>query len=108
MLVTKEAVKQREEKEERERALGKDILRKAFGGERKAPATTVLEVGTIDTNITYELTCARVPDTDDRFYTVKVKSRHPIGRLESWLMSGVFWTRQEAKTYVGYLRSTKQ
>lgn len=92
-------------KEEQEEILAMDSVKRAFGSERLAPAASVLEVGVIDADTTYELTSSCFSGADDCFYTVRLASRHPTRRPDSWLKSGVFWTLDNARSYITNLRS---
>ena len=105
MFVTPTEEKQQTAREEQEEILAMEILRRAFGSKSSRPATSVLEVGGIDAHTTYELTCSCVSAADDCFYTVRVASRHPTRRSDSWLKSGVFWTLDDARSYIANLRS---
>jgi hypothetical protein len=107
MFATANEENQQTAKEEQEEILAMDILRRVFGSERNAPAVSVLEVGVFDAHTTYELTCSCVSGADDCFYTVRVASRHPTRSLDSWLMSGVFWTLDAAESYIANLRSKR-
>jgi len=105
MLAIRNEEKHERRRENQKRTVASDIVRKSFAAKRSTPVTSLLEVGTINSDTSYELTYGSVPDTGDRFYTVKVAHRNPIRRVENWLMSGVFWTRHEAQSYIAYLRS---
>jgi len=86
-----------------EEVLAEDTVKKAFGGSRGA--LKVLETGPIGPDAVYELSSGSVPHTGEEFYAVNVSSLRPGNGLDNWLMSGVFWSRHEAVTYIHYLKS---
>ena len=105
MPSTKDERKQQKRRKEQQEGPAKDILNKVFNSEQNTPVPKVLQVGLIDSNITYELARGNVRDTNEDFYTVRIASHTPGKRLEDLLMSGIFATRHEAQSYIEYLRS---
>jgi hypothetical protein len=65
----------------------------------------ILQVGLINASTTYELGCAKIPDSDESFYSVRIASHQPGKKPENLLMSGVFSTRHGAQSYISYLRT---
>lgn len=107
MLVTNELNKERIETGSRRKVLAEDDVRRAFGSARSAPTLKVLQTGLINPSVTYELVCGKVPHTREDFYAVNVSSLRPGNGLDNWLMSGVFWSLRQARTYIRHLKSRK-
>jgi hypothetical protein len=80
-------------------------VRKAFGTDRNAPEIKVLQSGFINPDLSYVLASGKVPHTHENFYAVNVSTGASGTGLDSWLVSGVFWTRHEAQSYIHYLKS---
>ncbi len=107
MLATNKSEKQKNGSVNLPEAIGEDDVRRAFGKGQGMPAIKPLRSGMIKPSVTYELVCGRVPHTQEDFYAVNVLSLRPGSALRDWLMSGVFWTRQEADSYIRQLKSGK-
>ena len=82
-----------------------ETVRKAFESERNTPEIRVLQSGFINPNVTYVLANGKVPHTREDFYAVNVSTGAPGSGLDNWLVSGVFWTHHEARSYIHYLKS---
>jgi len=107
MLATEKSCKEQGSRPEKNEVLAEDNVRKAFESELNAPVIEVLQVGFISPSVTYELTHLKTPHTNDDFYAVNISNHRPGSELDNWLMSGVFWTRHEAESYIHYLRLRK-
>ncbi len=82
-----------------------DTVRKAFERESDTPELTILQSGPISATVTYELARGKIPHTREDYYAVNVSSLEPGNALDSWIVSGVFWTRHEAHAYIHFLQS---
>ena len=105
MLVEKKSCESQVNQMEQYEVLAEDKVRKAFGSDRNTPVMEVLMTGFINPAVTYELACGKVPHTEDDFFAVNISDYRPGSGLDNWLMSGVFWTMQDALSYIRDLKS---
>ena len=102
MLQTNELDKRRGGNTSLQKAIGEEDVRRAFGKSRGTPVLKLLGSGIISPSVTYEMVGGKVPHTREDFYAVNV-----LSAVGDWLVSGVFWTRQEADSYIHQLKSGK-
>ena len=82
-----------------------DTVRKAFGRAENTPELTILQSGSINATLTYELATGKIPHTREDYYAVNVSVLGPGNSMENWLVSGVLWTRHEVHAYIHFLQS---
>jgi hypothetical protein len=105
MTLTSEERKHQSSRKERQGFNGRDILSKIFNNTQNTPPPRVLQVGLIDSGITYELARGNVTDTERDYYTVRIAAHRHDTKSEDLLMSGVFATRHDAQSYIDYLKA---
>jgi len=107
MFSQEQTIKQGESTDRQIEVLAEDNVRKAFGAELRAPVLKTMETGFINPLVTYELVFGKAPHTKEDFYSVNISLYRPGKGVDNWLMSSVFWTEDQAKSYIHYLQSER-